>query len=386
MNTYLQQSLEFALNNLSQSAHQADFWSGFALAFGSNYDHTPATAIRQAAIDKTFQLPIQVVPDIHMGAAIGAFSTDRDTIYLSQSLVDSGDIEQISAVILEEMGHAIDVRVNAQETPGDEGAIFQLVARGQEISRALLAMLRAEDDWGVISIDGQQLLVEMAATAGNDTLTGTSGDDNINGLAGNDIISGGLGTDVFIIDADVDLGADTIVETATGGVDTIDFRSTTTKAITLNLGVFTSHGNDSLNGGIGLDTFYFTGAALTSLNTVGTILGTDTIADFTVGVDKIALSKATFSALSGALGTITAADFAVVANDSLAGGSAAAIVYSTGSGKLFYNADRANFDTVPPLNTPINSGLGYSGGNFAVLPAIGAVYPTLSAANFTIIA
>jgi Ca2+-binding RTX toxin-like protein len=145
-------------------------------------------------------------------------------------------------------------------------------------------------------------------------------------------------------------------------------------------------GNDSLNGGTGLDTFYFTGAALTGLNTVGTILGTDTIADFTVGVDKIALSKTTFSALSGALGTMTAADFAVVANDSLAGGSAAAIVYSTGSGKLFYNADRATFNTVPPLNTPINSGLGYSGGNFAVLPAIGAVYPTLSAANFTIIA
>jgi Ca2+-binding RTX toxin-like protein len=238
MNTYLQQSLELALNTLSQFARQADFWSGFALAFGTDYDRTPATALRQAAIDQTFQLPIQVVPDIHMGSAIGAFSADRDTIYLSQSLVDSGDIENISAVILEEMGHAIDVRVNAQETPGDEGAIFQLVVRGQEISRALLAMLRAEDDWGVISIDGQQLLVEMAATAGNDTITGTSGDDNINGLAGNDSISGGLGNDYLSGDAGVD--------TLNGGEGN-DYLSDSDIGNTFNGGL----GNDYINAGVG---------------------------------------------------------------------------------------------------------------------------------------
>jgi Ca2+-binding RTX toxin-like protein len=238
MNTYLQQSLELALNNLSRFARQADFWSRFSVAFGSSYDRTPASAIRQAAIDQTFQLPIQVVPDAQMGEAIGAFSVDRDTIYLRQSLVDSGDIENISAVILEEMGHGIDVRVNEQETPGDEGAIFQLLVRGQEISQALLAALRAEDDWGWISIDGQQLVVEMAATPGNDTLVGTNGNDTISGLAGNDIISGGLGNDQLYGNEGVD--------TLNGG-DGNDYLSDTDIGNSFDGGI----GNDTINGGIG---------------------------------------------------------------------------------------------------------------------------------------
>jgi Ca2+-binding RTX toxin-like protein len=246
-----------------------------------------------------------------------------------------------------------------------------------------------------------------------------------------------LGTDVFIIDADVDLGADTIVETATGGVDTLDFRSTTTKAVTLDLGIFTSQlvatgvsvtlssgalplvpsieyayggslgdnitgntlsnyflggagndtlsgaggsdllnggtGNDSLSGGLGMDRFYFTGVALTGVNTVANQLGRDTVSDFTaagVNVDKIVLSKSTFGLAAVVNGVMGAADFLVVANDAAITTQTAKIIFSQGSGNLFYNADGAT------------AGLGTNGGSFAVLTGVA----NLTTGDFVIIA
>jgi Ca2+-binding RTX toxin-like protein len=274
--------------------------------------------------------------------------------------------------------------------------------------------------------------------AGDDQLRGSSGTDVFIGGLGNDLIIGDGGNDVYVLDADVDLGTDTITDLAAGGIDSLDFRSTTTKAITLNLGVFTNQlvatgvnitllsdtsqsgvlsatlieyafggalgdnltgnslnnyflggaGNDSLKGGAGRDyltggvdndTFYFNGAALTGINTVAAVLGRDTISDFGVGTDKIALSKATFTAITSAVGGAIGSNFAVVNADSLAGGQSAAIVYSTGSGNLFYNANG------------IGIGYGTNGGNFAnlankipITPGV-PVLPALAATDFVII-
>ncbi|GAX41859.1 FG-GAP repeat-containing protein [Tolypothrix sp. NIES-4075] len=88
----------------------------------------------------------------------------------------------------------------------------------------------------------------LNGTAGNDSLSGGNGKDILNGRAGNDILDGGNGKDVL-----------------TGGT-----------------------GNDILTGGNGSDTFIF--AALD---------GTDTITDFTKGLDYIGLSGGlTFGQLS----------------------------------------------------------------------------------------
>jgi hypothetical protein len=135
-----------------------------------------------------------------MGIATGAFAAATDTVYLRESFVAAGDIAVISAVIVEEFGHAIDSRINKVETPGDEGAIFSLLVNGIRMTKNLLSELRQEDDWGTILVDGQWLLVEMAiinGTNGADTLTGTTGSDTINGLDGNDSLLGQGGVDVL---------------------------------------------------------------------------------------------------------------------------------------------------------------------------------------------
>jgi Ca2+-binding RTX toxin-like protein len=271
--------------------------------------------------------------------------------------------------------------------------------------------------------------------AGNDTLKGSVGNDVLSGGLGNDAIDGGFDNDVYIFDADIDLGTDIITEVAAGGIDSLDFRSTTTKAITLNLGVFTNQlvatgvnitlssgtsplaasieyayggalgdnltgnslnnyfkggagndtlkgggGSDRLTGGSGNDTFGFNGLALTGANTVSGVLGRDSITDFVVSTDKIALSKATFTAITSAVGGAIGSNFVMVAQDSLAGGQRAAIVYSLGTGNLFYNANG------------VTAGYGANGGNFAVvasdvLPTPGlSAAPLLTVANFVIVA
>jgi RTX calcium-binding nonapeptide repeat (4 copies) len=231
----LQQALQSAQTTLVQLAQRNDFWSVFTTCFGRDFNRESAIAVRQQLLSKEYLRPVQIVADADMGQALGAYAPATDTIYLQESLVASGNIEAIGAILIEELGHSIDVRVNTQESPGDEGAIFRLFATGHRITKGLLAQLQDEDDWGTIWVAGQELVVEMAAiagTAGNDTLTsgvdsdvisGLAGNDSIFGGAGNDAIYGGLGNDT--IDAglgnDQIFGGDGSSSSSTDGADNI---------------------------------------------------------------------------------------------------------------------------------------------------------------------
>ena len=224
--------------------------------------------------------------------------------------------------------------------------------------------------------------INGTGNAGNNVLTGNSANNTLAGLNGND-------TYVFV--ANSGLGTDTIIETTTGGIDTIDF-SGTTGAVNLNLGVTTSQtvnsnlklilsannvienaiggtgnnrltgnalnntlnggggndqlqglggddilwgglGDDILTGGSGNDTYLFQGNGVFT-----TALGVDYITQVDIGQDKIALSKATFNAVINGVGQALT-DFAVVGDDDLVNPSNARIVFSQSSGSLFYNQD-----------------------------------------------
>jgi Ca2+-binding RTX toxin-like protein len=140
----------------------------------------------------------------------------------------------------------------------------------------------------------------FVGTAANDTLTGgnandqilgDAGDDTLNGSGGNDLLTGGTGNDRL-----------------TGAA-----------------------GNDHLTGGEGNDQFRFT----SSRGFVAIDFGVDRITDFVKGSDKIVLKQSTF-------GGVTAGNIAVVGNDSQVNTSSGLIVYSTGTGKLFYNQNGAS--------------------------------------------
>jgi Ca2+-binding RTX toxin-like protein len=201
-----------------------------------------------------------------------------------------------------------------------------------------------------------------------DTMSGGTGNDFLNGGIGKDLLRGGLNNDILTGDYDNDSlygddGNDSLYgnygdDSLYGGYGDDKFDG--------------GNGNDILYGGNGNDHFGFLTVNVSPLignKNVANSLGRDTITDFTVGVDKIVLAKTVFTKINSLIGS----NFSVVANDTLAGRQAAAIVYSTGSGNLFYNFDGA-------INGAANNGLGANGGNLAFL----STKPVLTASDFTI--
>ncbi|GBE75973.1 hypothetical protein myaer87_32000 [Microcystis aeruginosa NIES-87] len=157
--------------------------------------------------------------------------------------------------------------------------------------------------------------------------TGNAGNNRITGNSANNILNGGLGNDTLAGNA----------------------------------------GNDTLTGAAGVDRFEFQSIRAF----VASDFGVDTISDFVVNQDKIVLTKTTFAALTSGVGNgfNQPSNFAVVANNSLVAASNAFIVYSSGTGHLFYNQNGGA------------AGLG-TGANFAVLTG----NPSLTANDFLLVA
>jgi len=73
--------------------------------------------------------------------------------------------------------------------------------------------------------------------SGSDILFGNSLDNRLEGGPGSDTLIGGAGNDTYVFDADVPLGSDLVIENADveGGVDTLDFSSTTGSSVFVDL-------------------------------------------------------------------------------------------------------------------------------------------------------
>jgi Ca2+-binding RTX toxin-like protein len=195
---------------------------------------------------------------------------------------------------------------------------------------------------GVIG-NGQFNLVGLSAT----TLVATGEDTNdlLFGGDGNDLLRGGFGNDTLRGENDNDTLFGEAGNDALFGNNGDDL---------LNGGA----GNDTLTGGNGRDSFVFdSNAAFSAAD-----FGVDRITDFRVGNDKIVLDQTSF-------GAITVDQIAIVANDSIAAISSGVIVYSSGTGNLFFNQNGAD------------AGLG-SGALFATLDNA----PQLTANDFQIVA
>ncbi|MEB3882176.1 hypothetical protein LKE08_01910, partial [Lyngbya sp. CCY1209] len=102
------------------------------------------------------------------------FAAATNTIYLSQELVDenSGNVNAIASVLLEEYGHYIDAQMNAIDSPGDEGEIFANLVVGKGLSESELLGLLGEDDGATALLNGDTVTIEQA----NISWLGGSGD------------------------------------------------------------------------------------------------------------------------------------------------------------------------------------------------------------------
>ncbi len=201
-----------------------------------------------------------------------------------------------------------------------------------------------EDGYEVARITISQDIVgtpESEVLPGTDlpeSIVGLAGDDTLVGFGGNDIVIGGRGNDVLRgVDGNDTLQGRQGNDRLQGG-DGDDVLLGGQGRDRMNGGA----GNDTLTGGASID--YFTFATNNEFNQND--VGIDTITDFDEVRDIIVLRRDTFTALTSSSGEgfSVASEFAVVNNDTSVGSSDALIVYSSGSGNLFYNQNGSASD------------------------------------------
>jgi Ca2+-binding RTX toxin-like protein len=202
----LSQSFTKATDTLQQFLLNIHSIDQLQVAFGNNFDPNIAIGIatKVQAGDFSFLPSIEIRTVDELGGANGVYDNTNDRILVSSEFL-AESIDRPNAIVnllLEEIGHKFDRLLNGQvDSAGDEGAIFAAIVQGQILSADTLAQLRSEDDHRILTIDGQQVSVEMetwVGTSGDDYHVGSAGDDVLDGLAGNDTLDSGSGNDTLI--------------------------------------------------------------------------------------------------------------------------------------------------------------------------------------------
>ncbi|MFO7628849.1 MAG: hypothetical protein R6W06_04910, partial [Prochlorococcaceae cyanobacterium] len=147
----------------------------------------------------TINLRVEVLGDKEMNGALGAYSptgtSGEATIYLSTSLLsEATPLGLQTRVLLEEIGHHFDRLLNGErDSPGDEGELFAKLLLGDALTAAQIEAIQQSNDIGLVTVGGEQLIVEQAA------LVGDSADNTLTGTGSADTFTGNGGRDTFVV-------------------------------------------------------------------------------------------------------------------------------------------------------------------------------------------
>jgi hypothetical protein len=72
------------------------------------------------------------------------------------------DPARVAKVYSEEVGHFLDTQLKKSDTLGDEGELFRKLLAGEELSAADKIAIRADNDHGVINVNGKAIQVEYS--------------------------------------------------------------------------------------------------------------------------------------------------------------------------------------------------------------------------------
>ncbi|MEB3293667.1 MAG: VCBS repeat-containing protein, partial [Synechococcales bacterium] len=168
----LQQAVQQSRSALLQFRQHTEFADRMTIAFGHHYDAAAADQFFDAFATRSSGLPhLEILSNDALSGAYGAYAQATDTVYLSQQLIAGGNIHAIAAVLIEELGHSLDARINPVDARGDEGEIFSRLVRQQFLSSELLNRLQAEDDSGYLQVGDRRVSIEQAQDFNQDNQT-----------------------------------------------------------------------------------------------------------------------------------------------------------------------------------------------------------------------
>ncbi len=160
------------------------------------------------------QIAVDLRSDGELAGAFAAYAasghTGTERIYVNADKLNNSllDVNLATSALLEEFGHALDWRLNGgADSPGDEGQLFAAQVSGVVLTADQRALIDAEDDTSVLTIEGVQVVVELAtftATTGTDNPVLSTDNDTVtveatNQIQAADTFSGGAGTDTIAI-------------------------------------------------------------------------------------------------------------------------------------------------------------------------------------------
>ena len=160
---------------------------------------TTFEANKQALLEAIGTTGLRIAIDLRssteMGGAIGAYAqvgpNGHEMIYINADWINAGNLspEQLTAVVLEEYGHALDVRLNpGLECAGDEGELFANLITNAGLNADQIAAINTQNDWGTVQVDGQTVVVEQADV----TITWTGTTSNVLNVSSNYNIPAGF--------------------------------------------------------------------------------------------------------------------------------------------------------------------------------------------------
>lgn len=198
----LTQSLDLAQTYLDQFISSSDFNNVIHDAFGDNTD--PAVARLIIEQWRAGELPaIEVLSSTDLQGALGAFAVETNTIYVSDEFLQQNaeNPDAVAAVLIEELGHALDLYLNETDAIGDEGELFSTFVQGRSLDALQLQTLKTEDDSALLTTNGQTLQVEQATfrNAAFDLigLTRLRNDSRFRGIDGSGVAVAVIDTGLF---------------------------------------------------------------------------------------------------------------------------------------------------------------------------------------------
>lgn len=162
------QAMSEVYGDLSKFAADPDFAAKMNVAFGENWDAAAAKALAEEWFQGDFSdiPPVKVVSSAEIGGANGAFAAATDTIYLSREFLtrNAANPAAVADVLLEEIGHSVDARLNVTDSPGDEGAIFGAIVQGKELSQGEIFSLKTQFDGSYVTINNKETYLELSTS------------------------------------------------------------------------------------------------------------------------------------------------------------------------------------------------------------------------------
>jgi uncharacterized repeat protein (TIGR01451 family) len=167
LNLRLESALISVHQWLQEFSLSETFFEILTQAMGQSFSREQAQLLQQQWREGNFStLPqVEIRTQAELQTAKAAYAIDTNIIYLSEQFLAHGADTNLTTTLLEEVGHFVDAKINATDTPGDEGAIFSKLIRGQTIEAEQLQALRQEDDTATLIIDGQIFSVEQATVS-----------------------------------------------------------------------------------------------------------------------------------------------------------------------------------------------------------------------------